>query len=79
MAKRLNIHEAKTHLSRHLAELGPNDVIVLCRNNEPIAEIRPLAKRLSRRRPWGIDRDVFVVPDTFNAPLPEDELAAWES
>ncbi len=76
--KRLNIHEAKTHLSRHLAELEPGDVIVLCRNNEPVAEIRALPKRLERRRPWGIDRGTFSVPGDFNAPLPNDELAAWE-
>jgi antitoxin (DNA-binding transcriptional repressor) of toxin-antitoxin stability system len=76
--KKLNIHEAKTHLSRHLAELGPNDVIVLCRNNEPVAEIRALPRRLARRRPWGVDRDLFVVPENFNEPLPSDELDAWE-
>lgn len=76
--KRLNIHEAKTHLSRELAELKPGDVIVICKNNEPIAELRALPRRLEQRRPWGIDRGAFVVPADINAPLPEDELAAWE-
>ena len=77
--KRLNIHEAKTHLSRELANLAPGEVIVICKNNEPIAELRALPGRPARRRPWGIDRGAFVVPEDFNAPLPEDELGSWES
>jgi antitoxin (DNA-binding transcriptional repressor) of toxin-antitoxin stability system len=77
--KRLNIHEAKTHLSRELAELAPGDVIVICKNNEPVAELRALPRRLRRRRPWGIDRGVFTVPDDINAALPADELTAWEA
>lgn len=76
--KRINIHEAKTHLSRHLAELEPGDVIVICKNNEPVAELRGLPKRLTRQRPWGIDRGIYRVPGDFNAPLPDDELRAWE-
>jgi antitoxin (DNA-binding transcriptional repressor) of toxin-antitoxin stability system len=76
--KRLNMHEAKTHLSRELAELGPGDVIVICKNNEPVAELRALPRRLRRRRPWGVDRGLFEVPADINASLPEEELSAWE-
>jgi antitoxin (DNA-binding transcriptional repressor) of toxin-antitoxin stability system len=76
--KRLNIHEAKTHLSRELAQLAPGDVIVICKNNEPVAELRALPKRLHRRRAWGVDRGVFRVPPDINAPLTDDELAQWE-
>lgn len=38
---RLNIHEAKTHLSRYLPEIERGETVVLCRRNVPIAEIRP--------------------------------------
>ena len=76
--KRINIHEAKTHLSRHLAALKPGEVIVICKNNEPVAELRALPKSHDRQRAWGIDRGVFAVPSNFNAPLTDDELAAWE-
>jgi antitoxin (DNA-binding transcriptional repressor) of toxin-antitoxin stability system len=76
--KRLNIHEAKTHLSRELARLAPGEVIVICKNNEPVAELRALPKRLQRRRPWGIDRGVFAVPSDFNEPLLDEALADWE-
>jgi len=76
--KRLNIHDAKTNLSRELAALAPGDVIVICKNNEPVAELRALPKRPERRRPWGVDRGVFEVPADINAPLPPAELQAWE-
>jgi antitoxin (DNA-binding transcriptional repressor) of toxin-antitoxin stability system len=76
--KRINIHEAKTHLSRHLANLAPGDVLVICKNNEPIAELRALDRPRTEPRPWGIDRGRFAVPDDFNEPLSVDELAAWE-
>jgi antitoxin (DNA-binding transcriptional repressor) of toxin-antitoxin stability system len=76
--KRINIHEAKTHLSRHLAKLQPGEVIVICKNNEPVAELRGLPRPSDRKRPWGIDRGVFVVPRDINAPLSDEELAAWE-
>lgn len=72
------MHEAKTHLSRELAQLAPGDVILICRNNEPIAELRALPKRLKRRRAWGVDEGEFVVPKDFNAPLPEEVIAEWE-
>ena len=41
---RLNMHEAKTHLSRYLAELDEQEVIILCNRNVPVAEIRLLPK-----------------------------------
>ena len=42
---RLNVHEAKTHLSKYLAKLEKGETILLCRRNQPIAEIRPLAAK----------------------------------
>jgi len=75
---RLNIHEAKTHLSRYLARLREGETILLCRRNEPIAEIRPLPKTRTRKRPVGLAKGEFEVPPTFFEPLPEQELDAFE-
>ena len=36
---KLNIHEAKTHLSKYLAKLKAGDRILLCKRNQPVAEI----------------------------------------
>jgi antitoxin (DNA-binding transcriptional repressor) of toxin-antitoxin stability system len=75
---RLNIHEAKTHLSRYLARLMKGETIILCRRNVPIAEIRPLPVTPRRPRPIGLAKGKFKVTRKFLAPLPEDVLSAFE-
>ena len=75
---RLNIHEAKTHLSRYLAQIVKGETIVLCRRNVPIAEIRALPTRRRRRRPLGLAKQEITIPAEFFLPLPEEELAGWE-
>ncbi len=40
---RVNIHEAKTHLSKYLEKVAEGETIILCKRNVPIAEIRPIS------------------------------------
>lgn len=75
---RLNIHEAKTHLSRYLARLKRGETIVLCKRNVPIAEIRPLPARNDAPRPIGLARGKITVPPSFFEPLPPDLVEAFE-
>ena len=75
---RINIHEAKTHLSRYLARLAQGETIILCNRNVPIAEIRPLPRARQAPRPIGLMRGQFEVPASFFEPLPEEEIAAFE-
>lgn len=52
---KINIHEAKTHLSRYAARVKAGETIVLCDRNVPFAEIRPLMpERLPKRRRAGL-------------------------
>ena len=76
--KRLNIHEAKTHLSKHLASLGTGDRIILCRRNRPIAEIRPLSAPRSVPRPVGLGKGLVTIPESFFAPLPDEVLDLFD-
>ncbi len=71
---RLNIHEAKTHLSRYLQRLERGETILLCKRNKPIAEIRPLAAERRTKRPIGLYKGQVEVPDTFFEPLPPEIL-----
>ena len=75
---RLNIHEAKTHLSRYLERVLKGETILLCRRNEPIAEIRPLKVLPKTKRPIGVDKGKFEVGPEFFEPLPEEILRAFE-
>jgi len=74
---RVNLHEAKTHLSRLVdRHVARGETIVLCRRNVPVAEIRPLPRRRSTRRPIGLARGTFEVPPSFFEPLPAELEAA---
>lgn len=71
---KLNVHEAKTHLSRYLELVEKGESIMLCRRNIPIAEIRPLPKAKTGRRPIGLGKGDFTVTEKFFEPLAEDLL-----
>ncbi|HNP60461.1 MAG TPA: type II toxin-antitoxin system Phd/YefM family antitoxin [Nitrospirales bacterium] len=74
---KLNIHEAKTHLSRYLDKLKNGETILLCKHNKPVAEIRGLPAYPSRKRPIGLAKGQFTIPDSFFEPLPNDLLKAF--
>ncbi len=74
----LNIHEAKTHLSRYLEQVSQGERVFLCKRNVPIAEIRALPKPVLQKRPIGLAKGKFVVPSQFFEPLPDELLAAFE-
>ena len=73
----VNVREAKTNLSRLLAQVEAGEDVVIARNGKPVARLvryRPKGKTATRRSMKG----KFVVPDSFFDPLPEEELALWE-
>ena len=77
-AGEVNIHEAKTHLSRLLARVEAGETIIIAKAGRPIARLVPIESRPSQR-PVGTDRGLYEVPDDFDAPLPEDVLRTFES
>ena len=75
--KRINIHEAKTHLSQYLEEVEQGETVVVCRRNQPIAELRPLAAHRHKPRVIGLAKGTFTVPPSFFEDLPKEILAAF--
>ena len=73
----VNIHEAKTQLSRLLSRVELGEEIIISNRGVPVAKLVPLAPPQSRRQSLGRDRGLFTVPDDFND-LPEDILTAFE-
>jgi antitoxin (DNA-binding transcriptional repressor) of toxin-antitoxin stability system len=74
---KLNVHEAKTHLSRYLEKLARGETILLCKRNIPIAEIRPLPQQRKTKRPIGLAKGKFKVPPEFFEPLPPELVDAF--
>ena len=71
-----DIAEAKTHLSRYLNSVERGEIVILCRGNVPIAEIRPISKLPAQERPIGTDPGLNV-PDSFFEPIPDEILRAF--
>lgn len=76
--KKVSVAEAKAGLSALLDRVERGETVTITRRNEPIAELRPLARRKKRLRPWGLYKGQFTVPDDFNDPLPDDLLDLFE-
>ncbi len=74
----INIHQAKTNLSRLLSRVELGEEIIIANRGIPIAKLVPFRSSANRRSSLGKDRGLFIVPEDFNTPLPEDILAAFE-
>ena len=74
---KLNIHKAKTPLSHYLEKLKKGETIILCKRNEPIAEIRPLPSQPIRKRPIGLAKGLLTIPKEFFDSLPEQIIQAF--
>jgi prevent-host-death family protein len=74
---RVNIHEAKTHLSRLIERAARGEEIVIARAGQPVARLTAIPEQSPERR-FGVMNGRAVVDDRFFEPLPEEELAAWE-
>ncbi len=76
MTKTVTTHFAKTHLSRLLARVEAGATVIIARDKVPVAKLVPMAAK--GRRQFGALRGQIAIGPEFFAPLPEDELAAWE-
>ena len=74
---KVDLADAESRLSEYLDRVERGEIVILCRRNVPVAEIRPLPRPLTEPRPIGTDPDL-VIPDSFFDPLPDDVLDAFE-
>ena len=72
--KTVKVQHAKTHLSALLAEVEAGEEIIIARGDQPVARL----VRIDADRPRELGFLNLHVPDDFDDPLPEEELALWE-
>lgn len=76
MTTSVGVHEAKTHLSRLLERVAAGEDVEITNRGRVVARlVGPVEQRVN----FGFDRDRVRVADDFDAPLPEDLLAAFEA
>ena len=75
--KRVNMHEAKTHLSRLVEEAAAGQAFVICKAGKPMVRVTPLAQ-FDEAAPvhsrLGMLRGQFSVPDDFDR-MGQEEIA----
>ena len=78
MSSVVNIHEAKTHLSRIIDEVAAGAEVIIAKAGKPMARLVPIVAPAKQKR-LGLLKGKIKVPDDFNAPLDDEVLAAFES
>ena len=77
MAKTVNVHEAKTHLSRLLEEVRQGEEVVIAKAGKPVARLVAVTEGPKRRQPGSAKGQIWIAED-FDAPLPEDVQRFFE-
>lgn len=73
----VNVHEAKTHLSKLIEEVGAGEVVTIAKAGKPAARLVPIEPSSAARRPGFLKGKIRIAAD-FDAPLPEELLTAFE-
>jgi len=74
--KTINVHEAKTHLSRILEEIAAGDEVILAKAGKPMAVLSPYRQQLKKRRFFQMEGSIKMADDF--AETPADFRAAFE-
>ena len=78
--RQVNIHEAKTHLSRLADEADAGETIILAKAGRPVAKIVPLDDKPKEKKPrrLGFLDSKFNVPDDFDTMFQDEIIAMFE-
>lgn len=77
----ISIDDIQRDLVGYLHRVQAGETLLVLEANQPLAEIKPVrefAVGVGEPRPFGLCAGEFVIPDDFDAPLPEDVLQDFE-
>ena len=78
MSKTVNLHAAKTHLSRLVEEAVNGEEIVIAKAGKPVVRLVPVTTK-RKRRGFGADKGKIWIRNDFDAPMPDDVLRTFGS
>jgi len=73
----INIHQAKTHLSRLVDAAMNGEEIIIAKAGKPAAKLVPITTSKPKRKPGALKGRIKISKD-FNAPLPDEILDLFE-
>ncbi len=74
MASMVNVHEAKTHLSKLLSRVEQGEEVIIAKAGRPLARLVPIDRPKKPRSPGSGKGGILYMAEDFNAPLPEELL-----
>lgn len=77
MGSVINIHEAKTHLSKIVDDVAAGAEVIIAKAGKPMARLSPINAPVQPKK-LGLLKGKIKVPDDFNAPLDEEVIADFE-
>lgn len=77
MSEVVNMHQAKSSLSRLVERALQGEEIVIARNGEPLVKLVPVEKTREPRVPGRYKGQIWIAPDCFD-PMSDEELDLWE-
>jgi prevent-host-death family protein len=69
-----NVHEAKTHFSKLLAQVLRGEEVVIAKAGKPVARLSPFTPTDAAPRTPGLDKGKVTIAADFDAPLPEFDV-----
>jgi prevent-host-death family protein len=75
--ERVNIHQAKTHLSSLIEKAEAGEEVIISCGAKPVVRLVPIAPRAHTRTP-GMFKGEFELHGSSFEPLPPEELEGWE-
>lgn len=76
MTKTVNIHAAKTHLSRLLIEVGTGTEIIIAKSGKPVAKLVSVTER-QKRTPGRLINKIKFSGKSESTPLPSNQLSLF--
>lgn len=73
----VNIHQAKTQLSKLIEEVAAGEEIIIAKAGKPVAKLVPLKNNIRKPRTFGSLRGKIKISDDFDASMTDEELALW--
>ena len=74
----VSLAELQQNTADLLAQVESGEHLLVVHGDRIVAELRPIASPVAGARPFGLAAGQFVVPDDFDAPLPEGVLREFE-
>ena len=72
----VNVHAAKTNLSKLIEQAEAGEEVIIARNSEPVVRLVPVGRPKPKRVFGALAGKIALTPEFFE-PLPDDELEAW--